>query len=216
MRRVAGRAQRADRHRPVRAGPAPALRRRRHVRLPGLDRLDHLRPGGHAGARRHRRVVRQRLDAVRPVGLPARRGLGGEVRAGVPRGLHLRGDRPDARLVLHADGGQHAGLRPELVQERRLPRPHPGRGRPEDVQAPGQHPRADPAHGRARRRRGALVHGRLRLALGRAPGRAHRPAGDRPQGAAHLLEHRGVPGALRAHQRLAARLARHPRSPTVR
>ena len=37
--------------------------------------------------------------------------------------------------------------------------PHPGRGRPQDVQAPGQHPRADPADGPARRRRGALVHG---------------------------------------------------------
>ena len=200
LRRLAGRARRADRHRPVRARPAPAVRRRRHLRLPDLRRD---RPT--AGARRHRRLVRQRLDAVRPVGLPARRGLGGAVRAGLPRGLHLRGDRPDPRLVLHADGGQHAGLRPELVRERRLPRPHPGRGRPEDVQAPGQHPRADPADGRARRRRGALVHGRLRLAVGGAPGRAHRAAGDRPQGAADLLEHRGVPGALRAHRRLVAR-----------
>ena len=35
----------------------------------------------------------------------------------------------------------------------------PRRGRPQDEQAPGQHPRADPADGPARRRRGALVHG---------------------------------------------------------
>ena len=53
-----------------------------------------------------------RLDAVRAVGLPARRGLGGDVRAGLPGRLHLRGDRPDPRLVLHADGGRHAGVRP--------------------------------------------------------------------------------------------------------
>ena len=46
-----------------------------------------------------------------------------------------------------------------------LPRAHPGRGRPEDVQAPGQHPRADPADGRPQRGRGALVHGRVRLAV---------------------------------------------------
>ena len=35
---------------------------------------------------------------------------------------------------------------------------HPGRGRPQDEQAPRQHPRADPADGAARRRRAALVH----------------------------------------------------------
>ena len=59
-----------------------------------------------------------------------------------------------------------------VVRERGLPRPHPRRGRPQDVQAPGQHPRADPADGPARRGRGALVHGRRRLAVGGAPGRA--------------------------------------------
>ncbi len=35
----------------------------------------------------------------------------GRVRRGVPRRLHLRGDRPDARLVLLAARGQHAGVR---------------------------------------------------------------------------------------------------------
>ena len=92
-----------------------------------------------------------------------------------------------------------------VVRERALPGPHPGRGRPQDVQAPGQHPRADAADGRARRRRGALVHGRRRVAVGGPPGRAHHDPGDRPQGAADLLEHRGVPGALRRPRGLVAR-----------
>ena len=81
--------------------------------------------------------------------------------------------------------------------------PHPRRGRPQDEQAPGQHPRADPADGRARRRRAALVHGRERLAVAAAAGRPRRPAGHRPQDAAHLLEHRVVPHAVRQRQRLA-------------
>ena len=96
-----------------------------------------------------------------------------------PARLHLRGDRPDPRLVLHADGDRHAGLRRVVVQERAVPGPHPGRGRPQDVQAPRQHPRADAADGPARRGRGALVHGRLRLAVGGPPGRA-RDASRRP------------------------------------
>ena len=60
-------------------------------------------------------------------------------------------------------------------RERALPRPHPRRGRPEDVQAPRQHPRADAADGPARRRRGALVHGRVRLPVGGPPGRCTAP-----------------------------------------
>ena len=38
LRRLAGRARRAGRRRPVRPGPAPAVRRRRHLRLPELRR----------------------------------------------------------------------------------------------------------------------------------------------------------------------------------
>ncbi len=79
-------------------------------------------------------------------------------------------------LVLHPDGGRHAGLRPLAVRERALRRPHHGRGRPQDVQAPRQHHRADAADGAARRRRGAVVHDGERLALGRAAGgRRHHP-----------------------------------------
>ena len=46
----------------------------------------------------------------------------GAVRVPLPGRLHLRGDRPDPRLVLHADGRRHAGLRPLLLPERGLPR----------------------------------------------------------------------------------------------
>ena len=172
-----------DPHRPV--------RRRHRARLPDV------RPPGPSGARGDRRLVRLRLDAVRTVGIPARRGLGGDAGAGLPRGLHLRGDRPDPWLVLHADGGRDAGLRGVVVPQRAVPRAHPGRGRPQDVQAPGQHPRADPADGRARRRRRALVHGRRRFAVGGPPGRAHHDPGDGAQGPADLLEHRRVPRPLR-------------------
>ncbi len=148
-RRVAGRAVGAGRAGPVRARPAPAVRGRRHVRLPVL------RAGGHAGARGDRRLVRLRVDAVRPVGRAAAEL--GRVRVGLPGPVHLRGDRPDAGLVLLADGGGHPGLRPVAVRERGLPRAGHGRAGPEDVQAPGQRHRADGPDGRARRRRGALV-----------------------------------------------------------
>ncbi len=126
-----------------------------------------------------RRLVRQRVDAVRAVGLPAPAGLGRALRAGLPGRLHLRGDRPDARLVLHADGDRHAGVRRDVLPQRAVPRAHPGRGRPQDVQAPRQHPRADAADGGARRRRGAVVHGRLRLAVG-ARGAWATPTSRRP------------------------------------
>ena len=183
---------------PERDRSAPAVRRRHHLRLPDLWRR------GSPRARGDRRLVRLGCDAVRAVGLPVGRGVEGEVRADVPGRLHLRGDRPDPWLVLHADGDRHAGLRRVVVPQRRLPRPHPGRGRPEDVQAPGQHPRADPADGRPQRGRGALVHGRVRLALEGARHRAERAERDRPEGAAHLLEHGRVPRPVRAAGRLVA------------
>ena len=98
---------RADRHRPVRARPAPAVRRRRHLRLPG-------RCGGEA--RRVPEVIDAWFDCgsmpFAQWGYPHVEGSDGAVRAGLPGRLHLRGDRPDPRLVLHADGGRHAGVRP--------------------------------------------------------------------------------------------------------
>ena len=99
---------RAHRHRPVRARPAPAVRRRRHLRLPDVRR------GGAPRARRDRRVVRLAARCRSPSGATrTSRGRRRSSSDGLPRRLHLRGDRPDPRLVLHADGGQHAGLRPE-------------------------------------------------------------------------------------------------------
>jgi len=95
-----------------------------------------------------------------------------------------------------------AGVRPELVQERVVPRPHPRRGRPQDEQAPRQHPRADLAHGRSRRGRGPLVHGRRRVAVGLAQSRPRHDHRDHAQGAADLLEHGRVPGAVRTDERL--------------
>lgn len=147
----------ADRRRPVGPGPAPPLHRRRHVRLHprGLPAHRDPRAGG------HRRLVRLGVDAVRAVGLPVPEQ--GAVREALPGAVHLGGHRPDPRLVLHADGRRHARLRQVVVRERRVPRPHPRRGRPQDVQAPGEHPPADPADGPARRGRGALVHGGRRL-----------------------------------------------------
>ena len=67
-----------------------------HVAEPG--RGGHLPPR----ARGHRLLVRLGLHALRAVGLPARAGLEGAVRAELPGRLHQRGDRSDARLVLLA------------------------------------------------------------------------------------------------------------------
>ena len=133
VRRVAGRAARAVRRRA--GGPASSLRGRRDVHAAGRGRDLSPRATG------DRRVVRLGLDAVRAVrrAVPQPR-----TRRGVlPRRLHLRGDRPDARMVLLAHGGRDARLRRELVPHRARPRPHPRRGRPQDEQAPRQHPRTD-------------------------------------------------------------------------
>ena len=91
-------------------------------------------------ARGHRRLVRLGLDAVRPVARAVREP--GQVRRAVPRRLHLRGDRPDARLVLLADRDLDAAVRPELLQDRALPRPHRRPRGQEDVEVARQRRRA--------------------------------------------------------------------------
>ncbi len=143
---------------------------------------------GPAGARGNRRVVRLGFDAVRAVGRAAPRH--GRVQEGVSGPVHLRGDRPDPGLVLLADGRRHHRVRPVVLRERSLPWPDRRRGRAQDEQASRQRARTHPAHGRARRRRAAVVHDGERLTVGGAQGRARRARGDRPQGPAHLLEHR--------------------------
>ena len=80
---------------------------------PGVRRDRDARPRG------DRRLVRLRRDAVRAVGLPPRaRARRGGVRRVVPGRLHLRGDRPDARVVLHADGRGGAALRLDRLPQR--------------------------------------------------------------------------------------------------
>ena len=140
--RFADGARRARRPRRPRRGPAPPGDRRRDVRVPRVRRDRDARQGG------DRHLVRLRRDAVRAVELPARaRARRGVVRRALPRRLHHRGDRPDARLVLHADGRGRAALRLDGVPQRRVPRTSRRRGRPEDVEVARQHAR--PVGGRS-------------------------------------------------------------------
>ena len=158
--REPGRPVGQGRPRPVRPRPAPAVRGRGRLRLPGL------REGGPPGPRRARRLVRLGVDAVRPVGLPAHPGQPGRLRAGLPGRLHLRGHRPDPRLVLLAAGREHPAVRPDLLPQRGLPRPHRRPRRPQDVQEPRQRARPVRAAGPLRGRPAALVHAGHRVAVG--------------------------------------------------
>ena len=121
-------------------GPAPALRRRADLGLRGVRRADAARAGG------DRRLVRLGLHAVRPAPRAVRER--GRLRAALPRELHLRGDRPDARLVLLADRRLDAAVRPVVLRDRALPRPHRRSRGQEDVEVARQH---RPAVGRHRR-----------------------------------------------------------------
>ena len=109
-----------DLHRPV--------HRRGHVGLHGrrLRRRDAPREGD------DRHLVRQRLHAVRAVPLPVRGQARG--RRAVPADVHMRGDRPDARLVLHVARGDDAAVQRHPVQARGLRRARHRRARPEDVE----------------------------------------------------------------------------------
>ena len=92
-------ARRARRARRRRHRPAPPGDRRGDVRVRRVRRHGLARP------RSDRHLVRLGRDAVRAVGIPPRAGARrGGVRPVVPGRLHLGGDRPDARVVLHADG----------------------------------------------------------------------------------------------------------------
>ena len=142
-----------------RGRPPPPLHRRGEARLPGLRRRDAARPRG------DRHLVRQRRDAVRAAPLPVRER--GGVRAAFPGRLHLRGDRPDPRLVLLAARRVGPALRPDRLPELRLPRADPRSRGPEDEQAPRQPRRSARGHRRPRRRRLPLVLPRLPAALGR-------------------------------------------------
>ena len=141
--------------------PASPLRRRAHVGLPGVRRRDAPR------ARGHRRLVRLGRDAVRPVPRAVREP--GPLRGPLPRRLHLRGDRPDARLVLLADRGLDAAVRPLALPDRAVPRPHRRRRGQEDVEVARQHRPAVGGARAPRRRRVPLVLPHLQAAVGRLP-----------------------------------------------
>jgi hypothetical protein len=146
-------------------------------------------------------MVRLGRHAVRAVGLRGPRlGRRGGVLAEVPRGLHRRRPRPDARLVLLPDGGGGPAVRAELVPQRDLPRPRARRRGPQDVEAAGQCHRSDGRLRAPRRRRGALVHGRVGLAVGRptAVVRSDRRRG--PALRAHPVEHVRLLRDVREHR----------------
>ena len=166
----------ARRHR--RRSPPPGHRRGHHPlpRVPaGGDAAD---ATGRAG---HRRLVRLGVDADGPVGLPRRARLGRAVR--LPGRLHLRGHRPDPRLVLLAAGRQHPGAGRHPVPQRAVPGSHRRRRRPQDVQERRQRhrPVGDPHH--PGRRPAALVDVLAGVALDARPGSASRsstpPCGTR-------------------------------------
>ena len=165
------------------------------ARSQAVDRRRHLDAGGRARglpprARGHRRMVRLGLDALRPVGLPAHRHRG--VRGGVSGGLHLRGDRPDPRLVQLAAVGVDPALpraraSPPL-QDLRRPRARRRPGRQEGIEEQGQlHPARDhprPRSAGVRRGRGRRRSSRIRLRDRRPRGlRGPRPARRAREGA---------------------------------
>ena len=191
--------------RPVRPRPAPAVRGRGRLGLPRL------RPGGPPGPRRARRLVRLRVDAVRPVGLPPHTRGPGRLRAGLPGRLHLRGHRPDPRLVLLPAGREHAAVRPDVVPQRGLPRPPRGPRRPQDVQEPGQRARPVRAAGPLRGRPAALVHAGHRVAVGVAAALPPGPGGHHPVVLPHLVEHLQLLRALRP----SLRVSTHPLTGTA-
>ena len=133
---------------------------------------------------------------------------GDDLRCALPRRLHLRGRRPDARLVLHAARPRHAAQRRRgRARGRRLPqrdqrRPDRGRRGPEDVQVARQRRRPVGSDRRPRGGRAALVHVRRRAARQLPPlllGAGRRGLAARALDALehllvlrHLREHRGV------------------------
>ena len=140
--------------------PAPAVRRRAGPAEPRRpDRQVEDAPGG----RRARRVVRLRLDELRPGALPlrerrvvqrCRRRLR---RGALPGGLHRRVHRPDPRLVLHAAHPGQRDLRQAGVRDLPQPRHRARLRRQQDVEVAAQLPRRARGLRPRRRRRDALV-----------------------------------------------------------
>ena len=138
------------------------------------------------------------------------------VRRTVPRRLHHRGDRPDARVVLHADGRGRAAFRLDRVPQRRVPRTSGRRGRPEDVEVARQRARPLGGAGPSGRRRAAVVDDHERLAVGVAPDRPRGAGRDRPPVHAHALERLRVLRDVRERGGLRSLGAPRRPSPSVR
>ena len=157
---------------------------------------------GHDAPRRlgDRHLVRLRLDALGPVPLPVRER--GDLQGALPGRFHLRGDRPDPRLVLHAARGVGAALRHLELPERGLPRPDPRPRGPEDVEEPRQRRGSVGRHRQPRRGCVPLVLLRLQGALGGLPLLAGHRRGCGPPLPADALEHVLVLGALRERRGL--------------
>ena len=122
-----------------------------------------------------------------------------------PGRLHLRGARPDPRLVLFAARRIGAAVRRGVVPHVSLPRADPRPRGPEDVEVEGQCRRAMGRPDRARRRRVPLVLLHLQAALGWLP----LLAGDRRRVGAP------VPEAALEHVRL-LRAVREPGGRSLR
>ena len=199
LRRLGRRAARARQGRGARR-PAPPLHRRGDGSSARVRRRD---APGRVG---DRHLVRQRRDALRPVPLPVRER--GAVRGALPRRLHLRGDRPDPRLVLHAARRVDPALRHLQLPQLRLPRPDPRPRGAEDVEEQGQRGRALGRDLRPRRRRLPLVLPDRAAALVGLPllGRHGRRIGAPVP--AHPLEHLLVLGPLRQRRGPRARRLR--------
>ena len=114
-----------------------------------------------------------------------------------PGRLHLRGHRPDPRLVLLAARRLDAALRPLELPQLRLPGADPRPRGSEDVEEPRQRRRPLGRDRRPRRRRLPLVLPDRPAAVGRLP-LLERDAGrERLRLLHHALEHVFVLGALR-------------------
>ena len=167
--RLARRARRAGRPRPVRRSTRTARSSTR-----SSSTCPECGAAGQPGARGHRRLVRLRRRCRSRSGATRTPGVE-EFESSLPRADFICEAIDQTRgwfYTLMAVGTLVFDR--VLVRERGVPRPHPRRGGPQDVQAPGQRARADPADGRPRRRRRPLVHGGERVAVAVPPGRVTR------------------------------------------
>ena len=137
---------------PERPRPPPALRRRRHAHVSRVRRRD----APHA--RGHRRLVRLRLHAVRPVALPVRE-PGRRSSERFPADFIAEAIDQTRGWFYSAARRRHAASSDAARTARRVPRAHPRRRGPEDEQvARATWSRRDDILDHQRRGRVALVH----------------------------------------------------------